>query len=270
MNLVQSIILGLVQGLTEFLPVSSTAHLALVPWFFKWSDPGLAFDVALHIGTLAAVIYYFWRDFVVIVKEFIQSIFAMSFESYPNGKLGLFIIIATVPGALFGFLFEKEAEEAFRNPLIIALSVFIFGIVLYMVDKLSRKRKEISDMSLLDCIVIGISQALAIIPGVSRSGITIIGGLARNLKRDTAARFSFLLSAPLIAGAAVLESRHLDHAGVTGLPFAAGILTSAVFGFLAIKYLLRYVQTESYTVFVIYRILLAVLILFVYMHRVGS
>jgi undecaprenyl-diphosphatase len=175
-----------------------------------------------------------------------------------------------VPGALFGFLFEKQAEEAFRNPLIIALSVFIFGIVLYIADKLSRKRKEISDMSLLDCIVIGISQALAIIPGVSRSGITIIGGLARNLKRDTAARFSFLLSAPLIAGAAVLESRHLDHTGVTALPFAAGILTSAVFGFLAIKYLLRYVQTESYTVFVIYRILLAVLILFVYMHRVGS
>ncbi len=105
MNLVQSIILGLVQGLTEFLPVSSTAHLALMPWFFKWSDPGLAFDVALHIGTLAAVIYYFWCDFVVIIKEFIQSIFAMSFENYPNGKLGLFIIIATVPGALFGFLF---------------------------------------------------------------------------------------------------------------------------------------------------------------------
>lgn len=270
MNLIQSVILGFIQGLTEFLPVSSTAHLALAPWFFRWSDPGLAFDVALHIGTLAAVIYYFWRDFVVIIKEFIQSIFARSFENYPNGKLGLFVIIATIPGALSGFLFEKQAEEAFRNPLIIALSVVIFGIVLYIADKLSSKRKEISDMNLLDCLVIGVSQALAIIPGVSRSGITIIGGLVRNLKRDSAARFSFLLSAPLISGAAILESRHLDHTFVTSLSSVAGVLTSAVFGFLAIKYLLRYVQTKSYTVFVIYRILLAVVILFVYMHRVGG
>src|SRR5216683_3176553 len=139
MNLIQSVILGFVQGLTEFLPVSSTAHLALVPWFFRWSDPGLAFDVALHIGTLAAVVYYFWHDFVMIVKEFIQSIFARSFKTYPNGKLGLFIIIATIPGAVFGVLFEKQAEEAFRNPLIIALSIFIFGIILYVADKRSRK-----------------------------------------------------------------------------------------------------------------------------------
>jgi len=270
MNLIQSIILGLVQGLTEFLPVSSTAHLALVPWFFRWNDPGLAFDVALHIGTLLAVIYYFWRDYTVIIKEFISGIFARSFKNYPDGKLGLLIIIATIPGALFGFLFEKQAEKAFRNPLIIALSVFIFGMILYIADKLSRKRKEISDMGLLDCLVIGISQAFAIIPGVSRSGITIIGGLARNLKRETAARFSFLISTPLIAGAAILESRHLDYTAVTSVPFVVGVLTAAVFGFLAIKYLLRYVQTNSYTVFVIYRILLAALILFVYMRRVGS
>jgi undecaprenyl-diphosphatase len=270
MNIIQSIILGFVQGLTEFLPVSSTAHLALVPWFFRWSDPGLAFDVALHIGTLAAVIYYFWRDFVVIIKEFIQGIFARSFENYPNGRLGFFIIIATIPGALFGFLFEKQAEEAFRNPIIIALSILIFGIILYIADRFSRKRKEISDMNLLDSLVIGISQALAIIPGVSRSGITIIGGLARDLKRDTAARFSFLISTPLIAGAAILESRHLNHMSVTSLPIAAGVLTSAIFGFLAIKYLLRYVQTRSYTVFVIYRILIAAVILFVYMHRVSG
>lgn len=270
MNLAQSIVLGLIQGLTEFLPVSSTAHLALVPWFFRWNDPGLAFDVALHIGTLAALIYYFWGDFVVIIKEFIQSIFTRSFKNHPNGKLGFFIIIATILGALCGFLFESQAEKAFRNPLIIALSVFIFGIILYIADKLSGKRKEISDMGLLDCLVIGISQALAIIPGVSRSGITIIGGLARNLKRETAARFSFLLSTPLIAGAAILESRHLDHTAVTSSPSLVGVLSAAVFGFLAIKYLLRYVQTKSYTVFVIYRMLLAVLIFFVYMHRFGG
>ena len=269
MNIIQSAVLGFVQGLTEFLPISSTAHLALVPWFFRWNDPGLAFDIALHIGTLAAVVYYFWRDFVLIIREFIQGIFTRSFKDYPNGRLGLFIIIATIPGALFGFLFEKQAEEAFRDPLVIALSIFIFGIVLYIADRFSRKRKEISDMSILDCLIIGVSQALAIIPGVSRSGITITGGLARNLKRDTAARVSFLISAPLIAGAAILESRHLDHTAVTSPPFAAGILTAAVFGFLAIKYLLRYVQTKSYTLFVVYRVLITVLILFVYVRRGG-
>jgi undecaprenyl-diphosphatase len=268
MNLAQSIILGFVQGVTEFLPISSTAHLALVPWLLRWNDPGLAFDVALHIGTLAAVIYYFWRDWVVIIQEFTRGIFSRSFKDHPNGKLGLFIIIATIPGALFGFLFEKQAEEVFRNPLIIALSIFIFGIVLFLSDRLSRKQKGISEINLPDCLVVGVVQALAIIPGVSRSGITITGGLIRNLKRETAARFSFLLSTPLIAGAAILESRHLNYVAITSLPFIAGVLTAAVFGFLSIKYLLRYVQTESYTVFVIYRILIAILILFVYMHRV--
>jgi undecaprenyl-diphosphatase len=269
MNIIQSIVLGFVQGLTEFLPISSTAHLVLVPWFFRWNDPGLAFDVALHIGTLAAVIYYFWRDFVLIIRELIQGVFARGFKDYPNGKLGIFIIIATIPGALFGFLFEKQAQEAFRNPLVIALSIFLFGIILYIADKFSRKRKEISDMSILDCLVVGVSQALAIIPGVSRSGITITGGLSRSLKREAAARFSFLLSAPLIAGAAILESRHLNHTAVISPPFVAGVITAAIFGFLAIKYLLRYVQTKSYTVFVIYRILITVLILFVYIHRIG-
>ncbi len=251
MTLTQAIILGLVQGLTEFLPVSSTAHLVLVPWLFRWSGPGLAFDVALHIGTLAAVIYYFWDDLVVIIKDFIRGMLARSFENYPNGKLGLFIIIATIPGALFGFLYEKQAEEVFRNPLIIALSIFIFGIVLYLSDKLSRKQKAISGLNILDCLAVGISQSLAIIPGISRSGITITSGLLRNLSRETAAKFAFLLSVPLIAGAAVLESRHLNLVDIISPPLMAGVLTAAIFGYLAIKYLLRYVQTKSYTLFVI-------------------
>ncbi|HXG30118.1 MAG TPA: undecaprenyl-diphosphatase UppP [Thermodesulfobacteriota bacterium] len=264
MNTLQSVILGIVQGITEFLPISSTAHLALIPWFFSWRDPGLAFDVALHIGTLLAVIYYFWTDLLAIIREFIQGVFTRGFKNHPNGKTGLFIIVATIPGGIFGFVFEEQASGIFRHPLAIAFSVFSFGIILYVSDRVSKKQKGISEMSVLDCLVIGIVQALAIVPGVSRSGASITGGLIRNLRRDEAARFSFLLSTPLIFGAVLLESRHLDYATVTSLPFMAGLLTSAVFGFLSIKYLLRYVQTNSYNVFVIYRIALTALILLLY------
>ncbi|MGH7908279.1 MAG: undecaprenyl-diphosphate phosphatase, partial [Thermodesulfobacteriota bacterium] len=204
MNLTQSIILGLVQGTTEILPISSTAHLALLPWFLRWNDPGLPFDVALHIGTLLAIVYYFWRDLVLIVKELTQGFFTLNFKNSPNGKLGFFIIIATIPGAFFGLIFEKQAAGILRQPIVIVTTVFVFGIILYLSDKYSKKQKRISDMNLLDCLVIGISQAIAIIPGVSRSGITITGGLIRSFKREEAARFSFLLSTPLITGAAIL------------------------------------------------------------------
>ncbi len=270
MNLTQSIILGLVQGTTEILPISSTAHLALLPWFLRWNDPGLPFDVALHIGTLLAIIYYFWRDLISIISEFIQVVFTCSFKDYPNGKIGFFIIIATIPGALFGLIFEKQAAGILRHPIVIAITVFAFGIILYLSDMFSKKHKQVSDMNLLDCLVIGISQALAIIPGVSRSGITITSGLIRNFRREEAARFSFLLSTPLIAGAAILESRHLDLTSVTNPTFVSGVITSAVFGFLSIKYLLIYIQKSSYTVFVIYRILLTALILFIYIERASG
>jgi undecaprenyl-diphosphatase len=267
LDLLQSIVLGIVQGITEFLPISSTAHLALVPWFFEWKDPGLAFNVALHIGTLGAVIYYFWHDWVVIIRDFFRGLLSRGFEKNQNGRLGIYIIIATIPGALSGFIFEEQASTILRHPIAIAVSVLLFGVILYLFDKFSRKEKEIADLNLVDCLVVGIAQAFAIIPGVSRSGVTITGGLIRNLKRSEAARFSFLLSTPLILGALVLESRHLDYATVASPPFMAGVLASAVFGFLSIKYLLRYLQAKTYTVFVVYRIALAGFILFVYLGR---
>jgi undecaprenyl-diphosphatase len=269
-NLIQSIILGIVQGTTEILPISSTAHLALLPWFLGWNDPGLAFDASLHLGTLLAIIYYFWRDWILIVKEFVQGVLTSSFENYPNGKTGFFIIVGTIPGALAGLIFEEQAGGMLRNPLIIAATVFVFGIILYLSDRLSKRRRQISEMNILDCLVIGISQAFAIMPGVSRSGITITGGLIRNFKREEAARFSFLLSAPLIAGAVMLESRHLDIGTLTDTAFITGVLTSTVFGFLSIKYLLTYLQKSSYTVFVIYRVLLSALVFLVYMMRAGG
>ncbi len=267
MDLLQSIILGAIQGITEFFPVSSTAHLVLLPWFFSWTDQGLPFNVALHMGSLIAIIYYFWRDWILIIKEFLQSVLKGSFEGRPNGKIGLYLVIATVPGALAGLLFEEYAAGLLRHPLSIAFSLSFFGVILYFSDRVSKKNKTVGEMNIVDCIIIGLSQALAIIPGVSRAGITITGAMFRNLNREEAAKFSFLLGAPLIAGAGVFEARHLEYSAVMSVPFIAGVLASAVFAFLAIKYLLRFVRKSSYTVFVIYRLGLAVLIVFLYLTR---
>jgi len=267
LDLLQSIILGAIQGITEFFPVSSTAHLVLLPWFFSWTDQGLPFNVALHMGSLIAIIYYFWRDWILIIKEFLQSVLKGSFEGRPNGKTGLYLVIATVPGALAGLLFEEYAAGLLRHPLSIAFSLSFFGVILYFSDRVSKKNKTVGEMNIVDCIIIGFSQALAIMPGVSRAGITITGAMFRNLNREEAAKFSFLLGAPLIAGAGVFEARHLEYSTVMSVPFIAGVLASAVFAFLAIKYLLRFVRKSSYTVFVIYRLGLAVLIAFLYLTR---
>ena len=265
MSLIQSLIFGFIQGVSEFFPVSSTAHLVLLPWFFSWHDPGLPYDVALHIGTLLALIYYFWREWSAIGVELVGGVFNSGFKDYPNGRMGLIIIIACIPGAVAGILFEKQASGILRDPLAIAFTLFFFGLVLYFSDRFSGRDKKISEMSVWDGLIIGLFQAISIVPGVSRSGIAITGGLMRSFKRDEAARFSFLIAAPIIAGAAIFESRHLDFATVASLPFLAGVFSSAFFGFLAIKYLLRYVQKGSYTVFVIYRVALAALIAFLYL-----
>jgi undecaprenyl-diphosphatase len=264
MDVIQSIVLGAIQGITEFLPISSTAHLVLLPWFFSWKDKGLAFDVALHVGSLLAIIVFFWRDWLLIISDFLKSAAERSFEGRPSGKIGMFILIGTVPGAISGLLFEKEAAGLFRNPFSIAFAISAFGLLLYISDRFSRRYKSVLDMSFTDCIVVGLVQALAIIPGVSRSGITITGAMFRNFRRDEAAKFSFLLAAPLIAGAGIFESRHLSYAEVSSGPFILGFVSSAIFSFLAIKYLLRFVRKESYTVFVIYRLILAVVIVYMF------
>ena len=267
MDLLESIILGAVQGITEFFPISSTAHLVLLPWFLSWKDEGLAFNVALHVGSLIAIIYYFREEWVKIVTEFLRCLPTLNFSANPDGKMGLYLIIATIPGAIAGVLFESQASGLLRHPLYIAFSLSFFGLLLYLSDRYSKKNRSAGDINLTDCIIIGVSQAFAIFPGVSRSGVTITGAMMRGLKREEAAKFSFMLAAPLIAGAGVFESRHLEASSVLSLPFAAGILASAVFAFLAIKYLLRFVRSRSYTVFVIYRLVLAVVIVFIYLYK---
>jgi undecaprenyl-diphosphatase len=254
----QAIWLGIVQGLTEFLPVSSSAHLALIPWLFGWEDPGLAFDVALHLGTLAALLVYY-RD------AWLKMAASLTNGDRENRRLLVLIIVATVPGAIIGFLFEKQAETIFRSPLLIAAMLTMLGIVLWVFDRAMPMRRRIGEMTVLDGILIGLSQAFAIVPGVSRSGSTITMGRILSLEREDAANFSFLMATPIIAGAGLLESRKLIHAGLTadvGLGFAA----SAIFGLLAIFMLLHFVRTRTYVPFAWYRIGAAALTFAVWFH----
>lgn len=275
-DILQSLVLGIVQGLGEFLPISSTAHLILAPYFFSWEDPGLSFDVALHIGTLIAVLAYFYSDWIIIFKlalgSFEQKDQNKYLTVYPdrsilsNKNLLWLLIIATIPGVLVGYFLEEKAETVFRNPLIIALTLAAFGLILYSVDKYIRHRKSIGEVSLRDSIIIGLSQAVAIIPGVSRSGATITAGLLTGLDRMSAARFSFLLSTPIIFGAAALKIPHLIQEGIN-VPIVIGILTSAISGYLAIKYLLKFIEKASYKIFFWYRLVLAIIIIAVYILR---
>jgi len=268
-NIFQSIFLGIIQGLGEFLPISSTAHLILAPWFFGWSDPGLAFDIALHVGTLLAVVWFFWRDWLDIIKAASNSVLHTKCEiknnMYPAGLLWL-LMVASIPGAIFGLLFDSKIESIFRSPLLIAFTLSAVGLVLLLIDKYAKHSKTIEKISIKDALIIGFSQALAIVPGISRSGATMTAGLALGIGREQAARFSFLLSAPIIFGAAAVKIPHLLSAGIT-LPIIFGILSSAVTGYLAIKFMLKFIQKVGYAPFFWYRIVLAAVVVGVYFAR---
>jgi len=261
-TIIQSIILGIAQGLGEFLPISSTAHLILIPYFAGWPDPGLSFDVALHLGTLVAVLVFFWKDWLRIFKSAYLSIQQNGFKKM-NEEMLYYIIIATIPGALFGVLFEKKAETVFRSPLLIALALIIVGYILYQADKKNKGERGLANINLKDSILIGLSQAVAIIPGVSRSGATISSGLFRGINKADAARFSFLLSTPIIAGAAILKLPHLFQEGIDA-NLLAGILASAISGYLAIKYLLQFLNKDNYRIFFWYRLIVGLAVILFY------
>jgi undecaprenyl-diphosphatase len=256
LTILQAVILGLAQGLGEFLPISSSAHLVLVPWFFGWTDPGLTFDVALHIGTLVAVVIYFWKDWwELIIKGFsdVRSV---------RGRLFWYLAAASVPGAAAGFLFEKKAETILRSPVLIAAMLIVMGIFLYWADRRSAKNIEMNGITFWTSMLIGISQALAIIPGVSRSGITMTTGLLAGVTREGAARFSFLLSTPIIFGAAMVKLPHvISNSSMITVSFAIGMLVSCVTGIVSIGFLLRYVQTKNFLPFAWYRFILGALVI---------
>ena len=269
MDILQAIVLGIVQGLGEFLPISSTAHLVLVPYFTGWQDPGLSFDVALHLGTLVAVIVYFWHDWMKIFlaafgRTLNKTDWTNKTDSLGYSKNLLFLlVVASVPGAVIGYLLEDAAETTLRSPLIIAGTLSIVGLVLYLVDRYAVHKKNIGQINYRDSLLIGLSQAIAVIPGVSRSGATMTMGLALGLSRETAARFSFLLSTPIIFGAAMVKLPELFKDGISGA-MIFGILAAAISGYLAIKFMLRFIQKVGYAPFFWYRLILAIIIVIVY------
>jgi undecaprenyl-diphosphatase len=256
---IQALILGIIQGLTEFLPVSSSAHLVLTPWLFGWVDQGLAFDVALHLGTLLALLIYYWPQWVKIAA----SIFNGDRE---NRRLLLLLIIASIPGAIIGLAFEKQAETIFRSPLLIAIALALMGIALWYFDRISPQRRTIGEITYIDALLIGLSQAFAIIPGVSRSGATITTARIVSLNRQDAANFSFLMATPIIAGAGLVEGRHLLHGAVSGDVWL-GFVAAAIFGLAAIAGLIRFVRTRSYGVFAWYRVALAIVVTAIFLMR---
>jgi undecaprenyl-diphosphatase len=262
LSTLQAAILGLVQGLGEFLPISSSAHLVLIPWLFKWNDPGLTFDIALHIGTLIAVAIYFWKDWLRLITKGLTD--ARSRE----GQLFWYIVAATIPGALVGFLLEKKAETIFREPVLIATMLILLGIVLCWADRKSVKNIEMNSITFKISLLIGLSQAFAIIPGVSRSGITMTMGLFMGLTREGAARFSFLLAAPIIFGAALIKVPFLiSNPSVININFIIGILISFIVGILSIGFLLRYIQTRNFLPFAWYRFILGSLVIVIVLMR---
>lgn len=268
MFLFEAILLGIIQGITEFLPISSSAHLILIPWMFGWQGTlidSLNFDVALHAGTLVAILAYFWRDWLDLIRKFFSGLGNGTWKT-GEGRFVWYIVLATLPAGIIGLKFEHIVEQNFRNPVLIAASLTVISIVMWAADRYSAKLANIDKMSLGHALFIGCAQALALVPGVSRSGITIVAGLMTGYTRESAARFSFLLSTPVIAGAAVLKLAKLRLASEEVLPFLVGTAFSAVVGYLSIKFLLAYLNRHSLNLFVGYRIALAavvVLLLFV-------
>jgi undecaprenyl-diphosphatase len=272
MLLWQAIVLAVVQGLTEFLPVSSSAHLILIPWLSRGHlpDPGLAFDVALHLGTLIAVVLYFFREWVQLTLcglGFHYPKRAPEHQVMHNRRLFWYLVAGTIPGALVGFFFEHRIEESLRDPVPIACAMIAIAVLMWYAEYAGRLDRHIEQTSLGDSLAIGTGQALALFPGVSRSGITISVGLFRGMTREAAARFSFLLATPLIAGAAAKELPKLisaHRAGGLDLPMstlAVSVAVSAIVGYLVIAFFLQYLQTRTLKIFIYYRILFGIVIL---------
>lgn len=284
--IIQAVILGIVQGVAEFAPISSSAHLIVVPWLFGWNSPllsGLAFDVALHLGTLAAVAIYFGRDLWNLLRAGFASIFQFKIGDDPNRKLAWLIVIATIPAVIVGYYLENIIDAAFHPAgvdvpagimLAIAAMLAGFGVIMYLADRMARHERPLTGIRLLDAIVIGLAQTLALFPGVSRSGSTITAGLALGFKRDVAARFSFLLSVPVTLGAGLkglvdlLGSWQEGALGSSDLLIVGvGVLAAGISGYLCIHFLLRYLRTRSIAIFVIYRFAVVALIVLVVILR---
>jgi len=284
MEIIRSIFIGVIQGISEFLPISSSGHLVLIPYVFKWDYNGLSFDVALHFGTVIAMLVYFWSDWVEIITNAIINLkfkiykftrnknvkCKLKTEKYPS-NLFWQIIVATIPAAIVGFFLNDYIDKTFHSNsglgmLIIALNLTFFGLVLWYVDSRSKKTLEIKNVTFANSFMVGLAQTLALMPGVSRSGITITTSRALGLSRESAARFSFMLATPAMVGAFLLKIKDISANDLNPI-FIVGVISSTIFSFLAIRFLLNYLKKENFSVFVWYRILLAVIIFGIYLWR---
>ncbi|HWZ97880.1 MAG TPA: undecaprenyl-diphosphatase UppP [Candidatus Dormibacteraeota bacterium] len=279
MSLLHAVLLALVQALTEFLPVSSTAHLILFPWLLGWPDPGLAFDVALHAGTLLAVVLYFLKDWLTLIICGLGGKYpanATAEEVGQHRRMFWFMVVGTIPAAILGKLFHHQIEDTLRTPMIVGISLVVVALLMWAADSLSNLTRKLEQSNWGDAIGIGAAQAIALWPGVSRSGITITAGLFRKFTREAATRFSFLLSAPVIAGAVASELPKLikmHKAGGLELPLstlAISVLVSGVAGYFVIAFFIRYLQTRTLRLFIVYRLLFGILVLVLAFMRAGS
>lgn len=269
MNLLEALVMGAIQGLGEFIPISSSAHLVVVPKIFHWHTPGLAFDVALHLGTLVALAAYFWREWYDLIRGAIAKTrfgrnIVVSKTAAAESYLLWPIILGCLPAAIAGYEFESVIEHALRSPKVIAATMILLGLLLFAADRIGKKTRPMERITARDWIIMGCAQALALIPGVSRSGITITAGLFCGLRREAAARFSFLLGSPIILGAAIFEMKDILESGLPAsqiAPFAVGILSAGVVGYLCIGFLLNYLKRKSMDIFVGYRIAFGLLMI---------
>lgn len=255
----EAIVLGVIQGLTEFLPISSSGHLILAQWATGWQGElmnNLTFDVSLHAGTLAALLWYFRGDWFRFVKAAVRTLRGAAAEH--EARLAAYIAIATLPAVVAGLLFNHAIETAFRSPQLVSATLIGGATVMWLADRYSSRQRQLGAMTLGHALFVGFAQAIALIPGVSRSGITISAALAAGYRREDAARFSFLLATPVIAGAAVYQLKDVSLSGDAAAGFALGTLSSAVVGYLAIRFLIAYLQRHSLNLFVWYRVAVAV------------
>lgn len=249
MTIIQAIVFGIIQGVAEFLPISSTAHIILIPWLLGWNDPGAAFDVALHLGTAAAVIIFFFNDWIYLIRAGFTRVRS------EEGRLFWCIVLATIPGGLAGVMLDKYVKN-FRDPALIGVMLILMGIILYAADRYGRRDIELEDMGFGRSLIIGISQVFAIIPGVSRSGITMSTGRFLGIRREDTARFTFLLSTPIVLADGLYHLKDMGSVPVERVPFIVAVITSAVVGIISIKFLLDYLKRKGFGVFAVYRFIL--------------
>jgi undecaprenyl-diphosphatase len=273
----QAIVLGIIQGLTEFLPISSSAHLIVIPKLLGWPEQGLAFDIALHVGTLAAVVLYFFRDWLQIVAQGIGAHVGGGDSGLQRNRMLLWLLVlATIPAGVAGLLFQKKIEGAVRDNLyVIGAMAILVGLLMWVAESVGRRQKDLGHLSSFDALVIGTAQALALVPGVSRSGITMSAGLFRNLERETAARFSFLLLTPTVAGIALKKFYDLyKHEGgiphEMQTPMLVGMVVSAITGCIVIRFFLEFLKRSTFAAFIIYRIVFGIIVIALAFFRFGG